>query len=226
MRPKKRTRSEVLEEALRKSFSEYHRQFPDSEGEVLFGQDYDDYMNGLIRRSKHSSLRTGQRYAASIAAVVLIALICTMTVSAVRVPVVSFMTNIFENYTEMFFHKDDVANASETIETAYTLGFVPEGYELTSRSGSVYSLSSVWLNKSSGVIEFRQSTLIGKITVDNEKTDNFYYEIDGLQIIYNEKNGENVYFWNTDEYQFCLSIKDDTVSKEQGLDIIRSVREY
>ena len=229
MRKKKKTGRNNLEEALRKSFSEYHRQIPDSGKEILFGKDYDDDMRDLIQRSKHSRsvcFSVCKSRAAGIAAAFWVVFICTMTVTAVRLPVVSFIANVFENHIEIFFRYDDVSNAPETIETAYTLGFVPEGYEITSQLFEKNCVILIWKNQNNCVIEFRQYILDGKTTIDNQEIEFYYYDIDGLQILANEKYGMKVYFWNTKEYQFRLYIEDDGISADEGIELIRSVASY
>ena len=45
--------------------------------------------------------------------------------------------NIYDKFTEFFFDKSDIEKAPSTIETVYTLGYVPEGYELNSQSTEI-----------------------------------------------------------------------------------------
>ena len=131
MSKKKMTGREVLEEALRVCCSTYCDQYPRYEGEIDLGDDYENYMDNLIRRSKNPFQRyfnTLGRRVAGIAAAMLIAFSCAMTVKAVREPVVEFFTNIYEKFVEIIFGEDDIAKAPDTIETVYTLGFIPDGY--------------------------------------------------------------------------------------------------
>ena len=58
----------------------------------------------------------------------LIAFSCSMTVSAIREPVVEFFTNVYEKLLEMVFDEEDIATAPNTIETVYSLGTIPDGY--------------------------------------------------------------------------------------------------
>ena len=53
MSKKKMTGREVLEEALRGCCSAYCDQYPRYEGEIDLGDDYENYMNNLIKRSKN-----------------------------------------------------------------------------------------------------------------------------------------------------------------------------
>ena len=67
------------------------------------------------------------RRVAGLAAALLVAFGCSMTISAVRTPFVNFAMNIYDKFTEFFFDKSDIEKAPSTIETVYTLGYVPEG---------------------------------------------------------------------------------------------------
>jgi len=131
MSKKKMTGREVLEEALRGCCSTYCDQYPRYEGKIDLGDDYEKYMHNLIKRSKNPIQRyfnTIGRRVAGIAAAMLIAFGCSMTVKAVREPVVEFFANIYDTFLEIRFGKDDIEKAPVTIETVYTLGFIPDGY--------------------------------------------------------------------------------------------------
>ena len=111
MSKKKMTGREVLEEALRRYCSVYCDQYPRYEGEIDLGDDYENYMNNLIKRSKNPFQRyfnTIGKRVAGIAAALLIVFSCSMTVSAVREPVVEFFTNIHEKFVEIFFDESIV----------------------------------------------------------------------------------------------------------------------
>ena len=101
MSKKKMTGRKVLEEALRGCCSTYCDQYPRYEGEIDLGDDYENYMDNLIKRSKNLFRRyfnTAGRRVAGIAAAMLIAFSCSMTVKAVREPVVEFFANIYEKF--------------------------------------------------------------------------------------------------------------------------------
>ena len=164
--------------------------------------------------------------AAGIAAAILIAFTCTMTVSAVRDPFVSFCMNAYEKYTELFFDASDIEKAPSTIETFYTLGFVPEGYELYSQSIEREATVSIWQKKDGNSIKLNQDILTAVSTLDKEDRDIVSYNIEDIQILFKEKYGKKIYFWNTNEYQFQLYIVDEDISAEDGIELIRSIIKY
>ena len=228
MRKKKKTGREALEEALRKSFADYHWQFPDSEEEIHLGKDYENYMDGLIRRSKNPTplhFRTAWGRAACVAAAVLIAFTCSMTVSAVRTPVVNFLTNAYDQFTEIFFDDADIEKAPSTIETVYTLGYVPEGY--AKEQFYVYALSTnmTWKNENGDRIILLQGTLEGSLMLDPEESDYAIFEENGKRIIYIQKFGIKSFYWNSEKYEFQLVVPENMPQEEVFL-LIDSLIKY
>lgn len=165
------------------------------------------------------------RRVAGLAAALLVAFGCSMTVSAVRTPFVNFAMNIYDKFTEFFFDKSDIEKAPSTIETVYTLGYVPEGYELNSQSTEIKNTVFIWQNKNGGSIELSQNTLEATYTIDTEDTEQISFA-DEQQVFFKKKFGKQTYFWNTNEYQFWLYIEDDDISAEDGMELIRSIIKY
>ena len=228
MRKKKKTGREALEEALRKSFADYHWQFPDSEEEIHLGKDYENYMDGLIRRSKNPTplhFRTAWGRAACVAAAVLIAFTCSMTVSAVRTPIVNFLTNAYDQFTEILFDDADIEKAPSTIETVYTLGYVPEGY--AKEQFYVYALSTnmTWKNENGDRIILLQGTLEGSLMLDPEESDYAIFEENGKRIIYIQKIGIKSFYWNSEKYEFQLVVPENMPQEEVFL-LIDSLIKY
>ena len=228
MSKKKMTGREVLEEALRGCCSTYCDQYPRYEGEIDLGDDYENYMNNLIRRSKNPFQRnfnTVGRRVAGIVAAMLIAFSCSMTVKAVREPVVEFFTNIYEKFVELFFGEDDIAKAPDTIETVYTLGFIPDGYEVDRFIIDDSATSMLWRNAQGDMIVLSQGVLDGSFTVDVEESDYDIINWNGKRIAYTEKYGIKSFFWNSIEYEFSLTISDN-ISDTEAFALIESLKKY
>lgn len=161
--------------------------------------------------------------AASIAAAILIAFTCTMTVSAVRDPFVSFCMNAYEKYTELFFDASDIEKAPSTIETVYTLGYVPEGY--VEKEGEISKVSThiAWMNENNEIIIFRQRILDTSLTMDNEYADGDIMFIDGMEIVHISDGENSCYCWNSDQYAFYLKIPNN-ISYDIALKLIQSLK--
>ena len=225
MSKKTKTGREVLEEALLRSCSDYYDQFPSYEGEIDPGEEYEKAMNALIRRSKKPKPRyfnTLSKRVAGIAAALLIVFGCSMTVSAVRLPFVEFLSNTYDKYVEIFFDSSDVEKAPSVIETVYTLGYVPEGYVEKDCAISKISTNITWVNENNEMIVFRQRLLDSSATIDNERADYNVVLIDDKEILYLSYEEYCYYYWNSDEYAFYLKTT-DMITREVALELIRSV---
>lgn len=228
MSKKKMTGREILEEALRGCCSTYCDRYPRYEGEINLGDDYENYMNNLIRRSNNPFQRyfnTAGRRVAGIAAAMLIAFSCSMTVKAVREPVVEFFANIYEKFVEIFFGEDDIAKAPDTIETVYTLGFIPDGYEIGQFIIDELTTDMTWQNQHGDMIVLSQGVLSGANTMDVEDANYDIIEWNNKKIAYSEKFGIKHFFWNSVEYEFSLTVSSN-ISKEEAFALIDSIQRY
>ena len=186
------------------------------------------YRKAAWRKKKKVFLQfllDGKRVASILLMVGLVS-VFSVGVYAARAPISQFISKTYDKYIEFFFDQSDVEKAPSTIETVYTLGYVPEGYELDSQSFEKESTAIVWQNKDGNSIELRQYTLDMMLTLDNEEEDLDSFNIDNFSILFKEKYGMKTYFWNTNDYQFRLHIIDDGISTEDGIELIRSVVKY
>ena len=228
MSKKKMTGREVLEEALRGCCSTYCDQYPRYEGEIYLGDDYENYMDSLIRRSKNPFQRyfnTVGRRVAGIAAAMLIAFSCSMTVKAIRESVVEFFANTYEKFVEIIFGEDDITKAPDTIETVYTLGFIPNGYEIDRFFIDQYMTKMTWKNENGDRLVLSQGIFDGSFIMDTEEANYHIIEWNGRKIAYTEKYGIKSFFWNSEEYEFSLTISSN-ISKEEALALIDSLKKY
>ena len=222
MSKKTKTGREVLEEALLISCSDYYDQFPSYEGDRDPGEEYEKAMNALIQRSKKPKPRYFKRVA-GIAAALLIVFGCSMTVSAVRLPFVEFLSNTYDKYVEIFFDSSDVEKAPSVIETVYTLGYVPEGYVEKDCAISKISTNITWVNENNEMIVFRQRILKGSVTLDNEHENYNVTFIGDSQVVYVSDNKISCYYWNSNEYQFDLEIPNN-IEQAVIFELIQSLK--
>jgi len=211
----------------------YFREIRELDGGIFEKDDQEcaRELQALYRKAAVRKKRTCPRYveAARRAASILIAVGVLFGLSAgvyaAREPIVTFLTEVKEKYTEFFFREEDVAKAPARIETVYTLGFVPEGYELESEQVWDEHIKYTWKNADGNLINFTQGVLDGKMMIDNETEEVLTFSIGEQQIFATEKYGTKIYFWNTNDYSYDLRVHDDDISIEEGLELIRSVTE-
>ncbi len=165
------------------------------------------------------------RRVASILLVIGLVSIFSVSVYAAREPIAQCLSRAYDKYVELFFDPSDIEKSPSTIETVYTLGLVPEGYELYLQSAEIKNTVFIWRNKNGGSIELTQNTLEATYTIDTEDTEQISFS-DELQVFFKKKFETKTYFWNTNEYQFWLYIEDDDISAEDGMELIRSMIKY
>lgn len=179
---------------------------------------------GLQQKRKSPWMfRTVGRRVASVLIVIGLLSVLSVSVYAARAPISQFISKTYDKYIELFFDQSDVEKAPSTIETVYTLGYVPEGYVEKSCNITDSLTHTVWSNEKDQQIVFRQRTLNGSTTVDNEHTNWDVIFIDGKQIKYMSVGTIRDYFWSSDEYFFYLKIP-DSISHDTALDLIRSLK--
>ncbi len=212
-----------LREALKLQNIMCMQENPPDESEYEYSKRYQKNINRIWHPiMKHFDI--AQSRIIGFMASVLILLSCTVTVYAARKPIADFFTTIWEGHFEIFFHKEDVGKAPESIETVYTIGILPSGYEKTKISVDRFSAETIWKTDSGEIIELWQYILKGSFTLDSEDSDTKHMELDGLNIVYAEKHGIRIFFWNTDDYKFALYVPSE-ISVEDSLDMIRSMQE-
>ena len=204
---------------------EYENLHLDDLEEVIPSVRYQKRMARLIRQQKHPFWKyfntLGKRIAV-ISLVIALTLACSMSVSAVREPIVEFITNMYEKFVEIVFDQDDIAKSPETIETVYTLGYIPEGYSLHEEVILDNRTSFVWVNNDFEQIIFTQYILAGNYSLDNENGDFEILHIADKKIAYMNKYGTKKIYWNTEDYAFSLMLP-ASFSEEECLRIVKLI---
>lgn len=228
MTNKEKSGQDKLMEAMRMSEVSCWEKFPRVEGEIHYSEDYLRDMEKLIKKSRNPIRRyfdtVGKRVAAAVIAAVALSG-GMMSVSAVREPVVEFITNVYEKFVEIFFEDNNITKAPKTIETVYTLGIVPTGYNLDRYIITDNATYVTWLNEHKGKIVFSQGILDGNYLFDNEESSYEIIFINKTKIAYVTKNNMKFYFWNDFDYEYSLTVSED-ISHETVMQLIESVTEF
>ena len=226
MAENKYVRNKTIREAFEKLDAWEEDQLDiDSTAEIHYSEKYERYMARLLRAQKRpwwQYTNTVGKKVAVIALVILFAFGASMSVSAVRKPVVEFIVNVYERFVEIFFGEEDIAEAPCEMDTIYTLGKVPEGYELVERKLQKTSVRFVWKDDKGNSIKFSQSIFDGKTTIDYEDSDYALMNISAIKIAYIEKSDKKVFYWNFGDYAFSMRAPND-FSLEDCTDLIESL---
>ena len=228
MTDKEQKGKKILKEALGDYELSFDEKYPPEEMDVVFSKKYQKNIDRMLsgkQKSYPKFLNTSWKRVAASIVVVAMVFGGSMTVKAFREPVVEFFTNIYEKIVEIFFDDEDIAKVPSEVETIYTLGYVPKGYEMESYYINEYkTIAKTVFTCDERKIIFTQY-IIGSTTVlDNENTDYQYIYIDSIRVAMIDKNGKRSFFWNTNEYAFSLDIHID-ISEKEWIKIIKSVTE-
>ena len=138
-----------------------------------FSEKYKKNMEKLLAKQRKpywQYVNTAGKRAVACILVFIMIFASSMSISAFREPVVEFFVNVYERFVEIFCKEDGTPASPGEIETIYTLGYLPEGYEFESREVKYKYVQTVFRD---GKFEIRliQYTLNTNTTFDNEETD-------------------------------------------------------
>ncbi|MBQ9709669.1 MAG: DUF4367 domain-containing protein, partial [Clostridia bacterium] len=193
-----------------------------------FSERYKKNMEKLLAKQRKPYFRyfntAGKRAVACILVVVML-FASSMTIEAVREPVVEFFVNVYEKFVEIFFGDDEIENSPDAIEEIYTLGYVPEGYEFVSREivGDIYV--QTMFKKENLTITLTQYTMQNKILMDNEEADFEILSEHNIKVAVINKSNSKILFWNTNKYAFRLTVspifsEDECIKLIEHIEII------
>ena len=170
MTDKEQKGKKILKEALGDYELSFDEKYPPEEMDVVFSKKYQKNIDRMLSGKQKSYPKfLNASWKRVVASIVVVAMVFggSMTVKAFREPMVEFFTNIYEKIVEIFFDDEDIAKAPSEIETVYTLGYVPEGYEMESFDSDELTTKIYWTN-GDDKIYFKQYTLDSETHLDNE----------------------------------------------------------
>lgn len=198
---------EELDRAFRVVASMEFADIPHEESNVniTFSEPFTRKMETLIRKQKSpwwALVSTASKRVACFIIVLITLFATSMSVKAIREPVVAFFKEIHETFIEYFF-KGDV---TEEITRYYSLTYVPDGFCLTLKERDDISNLIKYEHEDGRMILLEQNpTSVGTPRFDNENNKLTKMEIQGVLVeIYENKSGTNA-VWTKDGYLFRLT---------------------
>lgn len=226
MAENKYVRNKTIREAFEKLDAWEENQLDiDSTTEIHYSEKYERHMARLLRAQKRpwwQYTNTVGKKVAVIALVILFAFGASMSVSAVRKPVVEFIVNVYERFVEIFFGEEDIAEAPCEMDTIYTLGKVPEGYELVECHYNKNAIEYSWRNCYGNVIRFSQRLFDGKVTFDCEMSDYKIMDVSGLKVVFVDKLDKSAMYWTFEQYVFAIRFSGE-FSMEERIALMESL---
>lgn len=214
-----------LEEAFRAvNAEEWENTERIPQNEIIYSAEYERKMEALVRAQKNPCLRlvnTVGKRAAMLAVVLLAVFGLSMSISAVRKPVVNFFIKAHDSFIELFFPKEDIEKAPASIEALYTFSRLPENSEWLTQFINEKDATTTWANESVN-LTLVQTTLDTKFFLNEDLERLQTREIADIRAFVIERFGVTVYIWNTEEYAFHLVVK-GYLSEEETADVMRSL---
>lgn len=172
--------------------------------DFFFSRKFTAKMEKLIRSQKKPYwvyINTAAKRVAIICIVFLTLLTSACTVKAIREPIVSFFTDIYNTYIRYIFEGDTV----EEITHEYSLKYVPSDFQLVNSTQNASMILTVYENERGDVIEFTQSITDGlENTVDNENGNVYSLDISGVEVRILEIENVREAIWIQDEYLLSI----------------------
>lgn len=160
-----------FKQALREAASAEFQDIPRDDTQIAhdFSPQFQRKMDKLIRNERSGAWHLVNT-AAKRAAVILIAFLTLSTVAlsvdSIRKPVVRFVEKVLGISTDYSFEGD----VTKSITQEYTLGFVPEGFELVQSDETDGSIVKIWEGAEDNLLEYCQVITENSIfSIDSEQ---------------------------------------------------------
>ena len=223
----------MTNDIIKRAFIEaFDREFSDipTDDEIAktheFSKKFESKMKKLRKRAKHKYVYIFNkpiRRAAVIVACILIMFTASLSIEAVRTPVIDFCVTVYEKFTSIFFVSDDGSELvyPMEIETLYTPAYIPDGYSLIEEENDAGTRELIYANADGDEICFQQYILTSNITIDAEEIiieDIFIHTFEG---IFHSKNGVNHILWHDNQYSYLIIGK---IDKDVILNMAESIK--
>ena len=226
MQEQKNIGLEKLQEAFRMvNAEEYDRFSNEVKTEISCSEEYERKMNLLLQRERmphfYRYFNTVGKRVAVIALALLITCSISMSVTAIRKPIVNFLIHTYDSVIELFFASEDIEEAPERIEKLYTFSVLPENSEWLTQFINEKDVTTTWANDDVN-LTLIQTTLDAKLFVNEDFAEFQICDMAGMRVAVIEKFGVSLYLWNTEEYAFHLVVKGYLPSEDIG-NLMRSL---
>ena len=199
-----------LKEALHLYAEKMDKEFPTDEevADVKFSADFEQKMDSIVQRRKRPFLNlfnnTAKRVA-SVAAIFIVLISVTFSVSAIREPFIEMFQKIFNDHVEMKFDGE----TTEYIAEIYAITEIPEGYTMTDEMISTSMVNRDYNNEDGLSFSYTQISTANDplVNIDNEHSNHYKKKVDDLElnIADFEKDKLKHVYWVQDGYLFHLT---------------------
>lgn len=215
-----------FKKAFREAISSEFSQIPCDEDSIdfTFSERFNKKMSKLIksqRKSYYFLINTASKRVAVLLLAVLTLFTASMSIKAIREPVVKFIVEVYESFTRYFFEGD----TADEIDKEYTITKLPIGYSETNKFKGRNSITTIYEDENGNKIEFIQG-------ISNNTEFNLDFEHSNVQTIYIDNEKIELYewdemscaFWTKDGYVFNLIYNPDSVTTSEIEKVISNIK--
>ena len=213
-----------LKKAFREVASYEFRDIPccDSQIQHTFSPEFEQRIAKLIQKEKSvfwHFVNTAAKRAAAIIIVLVMLFTTACSVKAIREPLVRFLTEVHETFTEYFFDGEKTT----AITDKYQISVIPNGFTEESVFETDTATTVVYKNTQGNTIHFAQAVTEGTtIYLDAEKADNKTITIAEYEVKLYSQDGVLFAMWTHDGYYFEIVCYGD-FGEDDIVNLIHSV---
>ncbi len=217
--------NEILKEALIAAIDKELEGIPSNLADYhSFSSGFEKKMKQLIKKAKIKYISINRfriRRSIAAASLILIILTASMSVEAVRMPIIRLTEKIYTEFSEIIFENEDNIEVPEKIEEVYVPSYIPEGYTLKEEVNDMRSMHFFFYTNEEGQeLSVEQLVLGVHMAVDTEGITTEEITINGLSGIIYTKRGLTSIIVNDNRYVHFVSGYED---REELIKIVESL---
>lgn len=174
---------------------------------IELSEEFEKEIQKLAKKRKMliwQATKTVPRRIAVVFAAVIITLCMMMSISAIRVPIINFFVNVYEEFISIFVEEDETIETPDSIEVIYQPSYIMDGYfEISSNKFETY-VETIWMDSNGNVLIYTQDVLEDdyQTQIDNREVDYVDANFANDTVKYFSKNGQYFFVWTNQYYLF------------------------
>lgn len=214
-----------FKKAFREAVSSEFSQIPCDEDSIdfTFSERFNKKMRKLIksqRKSYYFLINTAAKRVAVVLVAILTLFTASMSIKAIREPVVKFIVEVYESFTRYFFEGD----TTDEIVKEYKISKLPDGYTQTNIFENSATITTIYENNNDESISFTQCiSESAEFYVDNENCVRQTINVNDIKVdIYDWEDSKQA-IWTYDMYVFNLVLNTENLYVKDIEEIILSI---
>ena len=161
----------------------------------------------------------------AVAAILVAIFLLAVTACAAIEPIREFFIEVFDEYIRVEVDNPDASENKEevfpkTIEVAYSITNIPDGFVLVDDIRSIISIMTMWLKDDGSVLIYEQDIISeNEVNLDGDNAEYGEIVIEGRTVFKHYSDGMYVLMWKEHGYLFSISCS-DTIPWETIVDMV------